>query len=730
MSTLTEPTDIDSKMTDTTMEGPAIASTTTSDNLLTTTDTPMEDPSTANDVYRSSSATVHIVSDNGGMTQVSTGIQQTNGQTGSDKSTTPTYTTEAAQPDKISTMASQSTSGLLTGARNGEQSKQNNPRAPGTSSGSPTLIDQIEQTDFKKGCNSQSTVGIMIDTSMDWDADLDTKCDGENVDFGDVLMEDLGSAMAATDASDGSSTDVQTNGDAAGNMQNVLAGIDDIEAGLTSYDLLFSKLSKAAVDRKKEPAELPRVQQIPASIFGKGLGSWNFDEIPAEPRDSQMEIDGQSTYVAEQVQDPKLRSEIPDSQLEAPIQIPTTQQHSTMTTPRLPGRVLHTEVPDSQMEDIDSIIASPPPPAEDNETYDSDASDDVRPSNYRAATVESESSDYDDLAMAEELQKAEKRREYELRESTRTGRHPTASSWIDHDPSENYDPEVEAKTLRKLNRPKKRKGVAKSTQDESKDEKGPDEAPGSMVMERGFALADAEQSAEKEDAAQNAADTDTTMGAGTRHEDVPSGHANEEIPAGLGESIFGNQPRQSEPSQAMVMHPCHAPVIQKLRRHDGEICCLCFPKFRLFGDRGGYKATITPICHKCRGSRFAIMLCTHDKIRRVPGIDDTKPSVRSAKARAMLGVEREGEIWCSLCCDIAEHRCKTVGETGTCCGLALCIACSSALRKDVDGNLQELLGAMRQGEAGTRRNGWRADALLLETSVYGKSTGGRSGDGE
>ncbi|KAK6440981.1 hypothetical protein LTR95_002784, partial [Oleoguttula sp. CCFEE 5521] len=229
MSTLTEPKDIHSKTMDTTMKDPTTAPT-TSNTQLTTTDIPMEDTSTANDVPRSTSAIVHIVSDKGAVTQVSTDTQQTEGQTGSDKPTTPTGTTNAAQSDKPSTLASDSTGDLLTPALNSGQSQQSNPRAPSTSSSSPIMINQIVQTDCKKGRIIQSADEIMTDTSMDWDANLDTKLSGENIDYGDAIMGELTTTMAATDANDGCSTDVQTSGDAAGNMQNVLAGIDDIEA--------------------------------------------------------------------------------------------------------------------------------------------------------------------------------------------------------------------------------------------------------------------------------------------------------------------------------------------------------------------------------------------------------------------------------------------------------------------------------------------------------------------
>ncbi|OQO08320.1 hypothetical protein B0A48_06190 [Cryoendolithus antarcticus] len=694
-----------------TIEDPTIAPSTSRNTQPTTADTPMKDTSTANDVQRSTSGLVHASSDNSGITQVSTDVQQTEGQIGSDKSNAPTYTTKAAQSDGISTMTSHPTSSLSTTALNGERSQQDNSRAPGTCSASPTMIDQIEQIDSGEGSNIQSADEIMADISMDWDANLDTKLSGENIDYGDAIMDDLTTAMVNANAIHGSAADVQIDGGANADMQNVLSGIDDLETGNLPLDMLFSKLAKATVDRKTEPAELLPVQHIPASIFGGGPGSWNFDELLAEPRDSQMEVDGQSTYVAEPVQDPKLRTEIPDSQLEAPIQIPAPEQPSTMSNTGLPGRVLPTEVPDSQMEDVDPMVASLAPPAEDDQACDSDASDNVRPSNYRAATVESETSDYDDEAMAEGLQEAEKRREYALRASTKTGRHPAASSWIDQDKSGNYDPDAEAEELRRLARVKKQRAEARLARNESNDEETPDEAADKMVIEDDSAPDGGDTSVQESDAEQAAANANTKQSAETQQEGDPDRATNSTIGTGLGESILGPQRQQS---QAASDPSKYAPVLQNLRRHESNNCFLCKPQFRLFGDRDNREGSIVPTCYDCRMARFRVMICNHEKIRRIPEIDERKPDFEAAKSRAMQGIEDEADVWCSLCCELAVHRCKSVTNEFIGCGLALCRECSYALREDCNGNLGTLLGKLRRGKAGPRKHGWRADALLLE----------------
>ncbi|KAK6421429.1 hypothetical protein LTR95_016806 [Oleoguttula sp. CCFEE 5521] len=387
-------------------------------------------------------------------------------------------------------------------------------------------------------------------------------------------------------------------------------------------------------------------------------------------------------------------------------------------------RVPSPEVPDSQMEDIDSMVATPALPAEDDETYNSDASDDVRPSNSRAVSVESESSGYDDLAMAEELQDAEKRREYELRDSTKTGKHPSASSWIDQDPTDNYDPKVEARKLRKLNRPKKRKVVTKPTQDESEDDEMQDVAPeleylseraASKVPQGGPVPTSACKTLEEIGAMRRTVENGSEEDAETRQKAARGQEKNLGTGTGLGNSILGPvQPKQSRNSS---QHQQYAPVLQNLRTHDGRPggCPMCDPKFVLHGQRTGQKqGTIIPICFECQMSRLPTTQCGHEKIRGIASIQTKMLDVSAAYSRLDGPATDDPDIWCSLCFNLAVHRCRDVKGTEVGCGLALCTECSHAMRKEYNGNLQDLLAAMKRGGAGRRKRGWRTDALLLE----------------
>ncbi|OQO13047.1 hypothetical protein B0A48_02511 [Cryoendolithus antarcticus] len=689
-------------MTDTTMEGQAIAPTTASDNLLTTTDTPMGDPSTANDVYRSSSATVHIVSDNGGMTQVSTGIQQINGQTGSDKSTTTTYTTNAAQ--------------------------QHSPRAPSTFSGIPTMINQVEQTDSGKGSSMGPADEIMTDTSMDWDADLDTKLNGENIDYGDAIMGDITTAMAAADGVNEFAPDFQTSGDAAENMQNVLADIDDLETGSLSLSMLLSKLNKLPAETKLETSGAPFPRPISASIFGGGAVSWAFEEIPAEPRDGQIEIDGQSSHGGKPVQDPELQMEEvaqihnstlhmqrpePDlhnadleidnqdadldnysigDEMQAKAKLGNIASLQATEASKHPKAKLGFEVPDSQI-DVDQMVASPVSPDEQSE-----ASDDERgqPAFQRSGspTGYSVSSEED----VDDYEEPQRTAAWDLRFSTLTGKHATASSWIDRDESGNYDPKIEARKLRKLNRRKKRKADVRMGQDESRDEEMPVAVTGDTMTEDESAPTEADKSVEERN-----------------HEDISNEGKNGKVRTGLGESILGPvQPRQSGNA-----HPPqqYAPVLQNLRTNDGRPggCLLCVPQYCLHGQRNGQRqGTVIPICRGCQISRLPITQCGHEKIRGIASIQTKMLDVGAAYRRIDGSPTDDPDIWCSLCFNLAVHRCRDVKGADIGCGLALCTECSSAMRKEYDGDLQKLLAAMKRGEAGTRKRGWRTDALLLE----------------
>nr|OQO21776.1 hypothetical protein B0A51_12783 [Rachicladosporium sp. CCFEE 5018] len=713
-----------------TIEDPTIAPSTSSNTQPTTADTPMKDTSTANDVQRSTSGLVHAGSDNSGITQVSTDVQQTEGQIGSDKSTAPTYTTKAAQSDGISTMTSHPTSSLLTTALNGERSQQDNSRDSGTCSASPTMINQIEQIDSGEGSNIQSADEIMADISKDWDADLDTKLSGENIDYGDAIMDDLTTAMVNANAIDGSAADVQIDGGVNADMQNVLSGIDDLETGNLPLDMLFSKLAKAAVDRETEPAELLPVQHIPASIFGGGPGSWNFDELPAEPRDSQMEVDGQSTYDA--TPDPELHNELPDSQMEEVTQIhnstlrmqrPESDLHNSdqevgnqntdldnysigdemqakanlgnvgpsqsTEASKYPKAKLGFEVPDSQM-DVDPMVASPVSPNEESEASDDESG---QPAFQRSGSPTGFS-----VSSGEEMDDYEEPQRiaaWDLRFSTLTGKHATASSWIDRDESGNYDPKVEARKLRTLNRRKKRKAEVRMDQDESRDDEVPVAVTGNMVTEAESASTESDKSAEER-----------------KHEAMPDEGKNSKVRTGLGESILGPiQPRESRNAYQ------YAPVLQNLRTDDGRPggCLLCVPQYCLHGQRNGQRqGTIIPICRGCQISRIPITQCGHEKIRNIASIQTKMLDVGAAYRRIDGSPTDDPDIWCSLCFNLAVHRCRDVKGADIGCGLALCQGCSEAMRKEHDGDLQKLLAAMKRGEAGTRKRGWRTDALLLQ----------------
>lgn len=135
---------------------------------------------------------------------------------------------------------------------------------------------------------------------------------------------------------------------------------------------------------------------------------------------------------------------------------------------------------------------------------------------------------------------------------------------------------------------------------------------------------------------------------------------------------------------------------------------------------GGHKGDgveNTRMCPCCTLSRLSIIMCSEHEFRRLSGGASSRAAGGKSTAWMELlsgGVQADRQ-WCSVCPSPAAYSCCKHGESGQQgCGLKLCGRCRVALACAFDGDLQKMLGGLKDESTEEKMLGLRADWDLLK----------------
>ncbi|KAK3067503.1 hypothetical protein LTR53_015591 [Teratosphaeriaceae sp. CCFEE 6253] len=138
---------------------------------------------------------------------------------------------------------------------------------------------------------------------------------------------------------------------------------------------------------------------------------------------------------------------------------------------------------------------------------------------------------------------------------------------------------------------------------------------------------------------------------------------------------------------------------------------------------GGHTADGHPstrVCTTCTMQRMTTIMCAKHDLRptRAARLKILDPD--GAITTLFSGKVRAKDHWCSLCPALAMYECETpgaidvYGDPSCGCGLQLCETCMLSLTGLYDGDLQEMLGELRDDFSDERPLGLRADWELLK----------------